>query len=243
MGRRYLALLVEFTFRQSVLFTDRVSLFLGPFVTAILWLAGDKMDNAGTLAALGTVITVAAVLILRLLAAPYFIWKEDQNRVESLNTLLNLPDTQMRDAMLSHRVAVRTELGQRLASYQHTVVAFITAKKHRDWFYSHEKYKEDFNRINVLITEISYDAIVRVAARNLLIRASRMISDAAKGKDVRNLVPSLAKQAKLTLKVIHKAHPLGDAVAFAELESYLHEIGLGVRGDEVPEPQLPQDIE
>ncbi|HET7709009.1 MAG TPA: hypothetical protein VFK50_05675 [Sphingomicrobium sp.] len=90
---RYIGLVVAFAFSRSLLLTDRLSFMIGPLITAVLWLRGEPVpDNVAALIATATVATIAAVLLLRLLAAPFFVWKEDQLALASLRDQVGRPE-------------------------------------------------------------------------------------------------------------------------------------------------------
>jgi hypothetical protein len=109
MFGRYLVLVGKFAFRKSVLLTDRLSFLIGPLVTALLWLRGEPVpDNVAALVASATVATILAVLFLRLLAAPFFIWRDDQLAIAGLKDELARPERAGRDE--THRILAQCRL-------------------------------------------------------------------------------------------------------------------------------------
>jgi hypothetical protein len=95
---RYLWLIGHFAFQRSLLLTDRLSFLIGPLVTAMLWLRGETVpDNVTALVATATVSTIGAVLLFRLFAAPFFIWREDQAKIAIYKGELARPERAGRD--------------------------------------------------------------------------------------------------------------------------------------------------
>lgn len=112
MGRTYLAEVLSFAFRRTVTVTDGLSVIIGTVLPAALYLMGSPSmakDLAG-LAALAVVCVAALVALLRLVSAPYFIWKRQQARIAELERELSEPDRQLRAMMRQAEIEDRRQL-------------------------------------------------------------------------------------------------------------------------------------
>jgi hypothetical protein len=115
---RYLGRVFVFAFARSLLVTDRLSFLIGPLITAALWLRGERVDNTAELVATATVATILAVLLLRLIAAPFFVWKEDQMEIAGLKQDLARPERAGAEEMNKLRAQRRVDLAAELLEFQ-----------------------------------------------------------------------------------------------------------------------------
>lgn len=112
----YMGQVFEFAVRGSVQMTDKLSIMLGPLVTAALALSGYTMgESLSGVISIGIAITVFAVILLRLLMAPYFIWKRQNGIIESLEEELARPEQIERKWLAEHIANIRGELVESLA--------------------------------------------------------------------------------------------------------------------------------
>ena len=70
-------------FRGSVLFTDKVSIIGGVLAPALFFVRGEPMDAAYQGYVAWTILTIVCVgIALRLVTAPYFIWRDDKREIK-----------------------------------------------------------------------------------------------------------------------------------------------------------------
>ena len=83
-------------------------------------------DNAALLIPEGVVFIVLVVVSVRLLTAPYFIWKDDQKKIAELQAKLDAPERARRERFLDAQEKMRMKLAQEIARYTDgTQAAFI----------------------------------------------------------------------------------------------------------------------
>jgi hypothetical protein len=107
----YLKLIAERALAKSVLLSDKLSIMAGILLPAILFVAGDAMQEAlAGYVAWAIIITVVGGVFLRLICAPYFIWKDDQAEIERLKHLLDDPRRRRKEALMSRFDDERADL-------------------------------------------------------------------------------------------------------------------------------------
>lgn len=78
--------------------TDKLSIAAGVIAPAILYVAGEPMDATIQAAvAWGVLIMVSGVVLLRLITAPYFIWRDDQATINQLRAEFDSPKQKERE--------------------------------------------------------------------------------------------------------------------------------------------------
>src|SRR3546814_10818423 len=76
---KYLRLWIMRAADNSVMLTDKLTILIVPFSTLVLWMTGTKMtESVQETLALGVAMTVVAVVLLRLGAASFWLWRDDQ---------------------------------------------------------------------------------------------------------------------------------------------------------------------
>jgi len=111
MSASYLTAILRFTFRRLVLRTDALQIILASAIPALYHWAGLKMP-AGLPTTTLAFIGYAALgwLTLRLVTAPYFIWREQNERIRSLEDEVNSPELVERKILAERRAGLRIEL-------------------------------------------------------------------------------------------------------------------------------------
>lgn len=229
---KYIQRLVRFAFTDFAVRTDLInglvsaviSLLVGPKNKPVTGLTTHDVALYAAMA-LGAYVFIRACFI-----APYRLWKEDQHKIALLQIQLDLPDRALREAMQEHGIALRKDLSSNLAKYVSTTLIIgnklpsqlaATGLKVVDY----EQYIIMQLRITNILQELSYDPIVRASGWNLMQLCANIAKDISDGKAVNHMLTRLKKQAKLTFKLLHYDGLTGQVGAFAELESYLTEIG------------------
>ena len=108
---KYLIKIFGFTFRGLVIRTDALQILLAAAFPSIYHIMGWPMPSelAPSIAAyIGY--AVGTFLLMRLVAAPYFIWKEDQKKIKSIEDKLLLPDKRAKEQMLKAITKRRIDL-------------------------------------------------------------------------------------------------------------------------------------
>ncbi len=119
----YLPRLFGFATTRSVARTDLLAGVFGVLVPSFFILTGRKVpEDAANLVALWASCTVLAVVALRLLAAPYYLWKSDQETISSLKAQLDDPARRRREAFEEGMQNTRAQLRTKCAAIWTTLI-------------------------------------------------------------------------------------------------------------------------
>lgn len=219
---RYLGLLFNRAAQKSVLLTDRLTVLIVPFATLVLWLAGVKTtDSVQETLFLSIAIAVLAVAVLRLVAASYFLWRDDQAEKARLHQDLAAPDREAQATMQRHTLDLRMRLSDRLgrlaayASYPPAVLEQDASFK--------ANYNDLVSEIDTLVNQLSYDFPLRIAAIRLRDYCLRLIRDKKEPED------HFWDQRRITFRIIHKNDTIADFMSLIELEILLEDAGVAVK--------------
>ena len=206
----YIGILFSRAAQKSVLLTDRLTIMIVPFTTLVMWAFGAKMtDSLQETMLIGVAITVMAVVVLRLAAASYFVWKDDQTAKAALQAKLDEPERDAEIAMKDFTIETRKELSSRLARL--VAMATMGGAVNRIPNIA-EKLIEQSLEIDSRINQLSYDVPLRIAA----IRLKEYCLSVMKGD---NSDPErLWAQRKLTFRLLHKEDHISDLMSLAELQ-------------------------
>ncbi len=228
---KYIGLLINRAAQKSVLLTDRLTILIVPFATLAIWIAGGKMtDTIQETLFLGVAITVMAVVVLRLVAASYFVWKEDRAAIARLEAVIKSPRFKETEGMNEHRLALRKELADCLA----WLITFAEARASvRDAIVIYEngemQYAAKFGRAREIISQLSYDVILRVSCLNLLTLTARIDERGLPDTNDRGRSVSLDRlweQRKLTFKLLHR-QDVDEVISLAQIENLIADHGEG----------------
>jgi hypothetical protein len=124
----YPALLLGRAFARWPTRIDLVSSVAAVLIPCLYAATGRPMpDNGALLISEGVVFFVLAIILGRLLSAPYLIWKEDQKKIAELQSELAAPERARRERFLDAQEKMRMELAKEIARYTDgTQAAFIT---------------------------------------------------------------------------------------------------------------------
>jgi uncharacterized membrane protein len=153
-----------------------------PFSTLALWAAGAKMTSTiqETLA-LGVAMTVMIVVILRLVAASYFVWKSDQVEKGKLRRELNDPKRQVEASLKSYTTERRKLLSEKLG-YLSALANYKTGRLEMLGQTSQSLMSLSIE-IDSLINQLSYDVAVRVASIRLKEYCMKLLADESTDRD------------------------------------------------------------
>lgn len=242
---RYATLVLGRTFRRSVNITDRASILIGPFVTAYFWLRGGPMPSGiDGLVAVGVLMTAGGALLMRLLAAPYLIWKDDQATARELLERLDDPIRYQSLEMNRYSTELRKKLSRRLAEF----LEYAQLSTDEELFNKIVaprigKSIRKQRLIHNLLWQLGHDVILRVACWNLMSYCGETISLAAKGDFRPERAQRIKVQSRYTMKLIH--HPTGEehAIALAQIEVILSKDGESIFTFEENGLQSPKGTE
>lgn len=207
----YIGLLFKRASQKSILLTDQLTILIVPFTTLMLWMAGAKMTaTIQETLALGVAITVVIVVGLRLVAASYFVWKDDQARKAELRHELDDPERQVSASLKAYTTDRRKELSEKLALL--SAIANYKTEFLPRFGITEEKLGTLALEIDALINQLSYDANLRVAAIRLKEYCSELIAGTNENRE------RLWAQRKLTFRLIHKEDHIADFMTLLELE-------------------------
>lgn len=213
----YVGLLLNRAAQNSVVLTDRLTVLIVPFATLGLWWAGAKMTaSIQETLLLGVAITVLVVVALRLIAASYFVWKEDQLKKARLRAELDAPGRQSEIAMADFVVSLRKALSDKLAT-----LASLAARppSWRDSAKDEPLIKGLVKEIDKLINQLSYDTAVRIAAIRFRQHCLRLITGEMKEGH------HFWKHRQITFRLLHKEDWISDIMSLMELEILLEQMG------------------
>ncbi len=213
--------------KGSVLLTDRLTILLVPFSTFALWGLGVEMTaSLQETFWLGVAITVTGVVLLRLAAAGYFLWKDDKAEKKRLQHLYDRerlrPDRLQREASHAHAIKLRNELGECLAK----VVNFAEVKGRlpsavERLGVSEAEYGKASMRAREIIHALSYDVALRIAAHELHALAASI--GGSRSSDVDSDLDRLQALKKITFRIIFKGDSgeLGEFLSLIEVENLM----------------------
>lgn len=222
---KYVGLLLNRAAQKSVLLTDRLTILIVPFATLALWMTGAKMtDSIQETLLLGVAMTVVAVVILRLIAASYFVWKDDQAEKEALRFELSAPEREALAVMKHHTLDLRKRLSDRLgrlsayACYPNSVLS------------QDKSFEAGFNdlvsEIDALVNQLSYDFPLRIAALRLRDYCLKLIHEQKTPGE------HFWEQRRITFRLLHKQDQIADFMTLMDLEILLEDAGLITSQDE-----------
>lgn len=114
----YLGKCFRRAFAGSVLFTDKLSIVGGVLVPALFSVLGDPLDAAVQAYVAWTIVLIVGGGVgLRLLTAPYFIWKDDQKTLAELRGILSDTSVKRRQFFEESFLAERANLAKALAKF------------------------------------------------------------------------------------------------------------------------------
>ncbi|MBB6124057.1 hypothetical protein FHS92_001786 [Sphingobium subterraneum] len=173
--------------------------------------------------ALGVAITVMTVVVLRLLAAPFWIWCDDQSDKKRLNSELERPERESEAVMKAFSVDLRKQLSNqlgRLVAMTHMSRAKLPFGGKLDE--AMDEFMELDISVTALASQLSYETPTRVAAIQLRDHCFDILTDKERSKDFYSL---LWEHRKLTFRIIHGEHHINEMVSLIELEILLEKLG------------------
>ncbi len=115
----YLLLCLRRAFAGSVFFTDKLSIMAAVLVPSILLVSGRSMTDAiESYIAVAVIVVVGCGVTLRLLAAPYLIWRDDQVTIGNLRAEIGDPDEIARRALEEDKINDRKKVVAFLAAHR-----------------------------------------------------------------------------------------------------------------------------
>lgn len=121
---QYIGLVLSFSLRRSTIRTDIMQILAASALPAAAKFAGIKMPETASndmLAYIG--LATIAFIVLRLLCAPYFIWREQTAHIRDLKLELSKPERLVFAKIAEHRAKARAKLAAALEDYQ--TLAFV----------------------------------------------------------------------------------------------------------------------
>jgi hypothetical protein len=239
--RTFAGLVLKYTFRRSVIATDRASILIGPMVTAYYWLRGGPMPTGlDGLIAVGILITAGAAILARFVSAPFVIWVRDQAQIRRLRTEVERPDRTIREAMANYKIELRKELGECISK-----IIAITELSRVPELLTEEMgidHKRNLVRAREIINSLSYDIVLRVCCLNLLDLCGKVANAIAHNdqKNVRRLLDRLWAQRKLTFQLLHHEFR-NDILALAQIENLIEQDGESFRSSKLPADEGSED--
>lgn len=171
---------------------------------------------------LGVGITVLVVVLLRLLAASYWLWRDDQSEKRRLQSLLDRPYQRQIEAAGEYTMQLRVEMSETFARLLAVVEVFHLpqdAPLLKDGLIL--DYVNDSRRARELINALSYDAPLRVVSHNFLVLAA-MIQDAqARKVNCDELWEKMQSLKKVVFRLLHKQDggSMGEIISMLEAQN------------------------
>lgn len=225
--KNYLRRVLQFAFRGFAIRTDVWYALVSIAVSALTG-AGDKPVSEITthdiawyfLTALGVYLT------LRLVAAPYYLWKEDQAEINRLREEADWPNRYETESSLKYRLELRNELSEKLAKFI-TMAEFSTVPETMELFYGtrSDEISTTRIRINEIISALSYDVSLRVTCINLRGLCEKIMLASVRGEETSGLLARLWTQRKLTFRLLQRTDEVNDLVTMTEIAILIEEWG------------------
>lgn len=146
MGEGYIGAVLRFAFKGAILRTDQLSIVAAVSVPAIFHTSGSPMPEwAGSYASLAILILVGAGVGLRLVTAPYFLWRGQNTVIADLKRQLDSP----RHLERQHLAKILAEERQHVADEVSRIRTFALRGKGTEeeifqTFYGTEKHIDKF---------------------------------------------------------------------------------------------------
>ena len=197
----------------SVTLTDRLSILLVPVSALIIWADGISKPSAFLdILWRSIAIAVSAVVLLRLLASAYLIWRDDVREKHRLQTRLDEElwrlDRAEREAASQYTVNLRLDLskalGEALASSEFCSIRELDEEEKVKYIL---QYMEAFARSRRIINELSYDVPLRVTSYNLTKLLASLMEEVLNGRDPGAYPEKIQSLKKLTFRLLHKREP------------------------------------
>lgn len=191
------------------------------------------------LVAVGVLLTAGGALLLRLLAAPYLIWKDDQVVFRDLLDRLDDPKRSESLAMSRYSVDLRKKLSKRMAAFlEFAQLSASSNDLHLRFVVPRAELMIKRQReVTGILWQLGHDVMLRVACWNLVTYCSETITLASKGDFDPARSERIKKQARHTMTLIH--NPTGEehTMAIAQIEAILTKDGesLFKFGDQSPQ--------
>lgn len=196
----YVVRIVQDGFRG---FAARTDIWYAAISVVISGATGSKDKPVGALTpseiawyVLIAVVSYAALRIIFL--APYRLWKEQGNQIETLKGDLSAPSFYIKSGMAEHRVAAHKRLTQLIAEY---VIVVRTKGKDSYGLHSKDEYNSMMREIIVLIERLRFDASFWNATKGFYL----CIVDCLKHAEEipKELKDKVFRNAQLALKYLH----------------------------------------
>ncbi|TVR11122.1 MAG: hypothetical protein EA385_01915 [Salinarimonadaceae bacterium] len=114
----YLSLVFAFVFQRAFLRIDIASAVVSALAPGVFFLWGYEMDPTGITLSVWLLAAIGVAFAIRVVCAPYFIWRRDQKRIAELQAEIDEP-----------REKRRREMKNRLIDARMAVLNFITDHK------------------------------------------------------------------------------------------------------------------
>ncbi|MCW2370969.1 hypothetical protein [Sphingobium sp. B11D3D] len=115
----YLGQVLSFALRRSTIRTDVMQILAASVLPGLGVVAGIEMpETTGQIALAYIGLATVALIILRLISAPYFIWKEQVSTVAALQLELSKPERLIFEKLARHRAKARIKLAAQIEDFQ-----------------------------------------------------------------------------------------------------------------------------
>ena len=115
---KYLSLIARYVFARTLVRTDILSAVASALIPAVFYAAGKPMpDDIMVTVSLWLAGGIGLVVILRLIVAPYVIWKRDQAEIAHLREIITDSSTRRRHFFENEFLADRAHLAKDLANF------------------------------------------------------------------------------------------------------------------------------
>ncbi|MBB4660343.1 hypothetical protein [Parvularcula dongshanensis] len=131
MAARYLTRIWEHATRPSLRFIDALGFTVPPIAQAFFQLSGaDMPDQIAQLIPVYIALAFGGVVLVRILSAPYQIWRVDQQRIAQLEQELTAPErirtTALRERMAIREAKIRESIVDELKRFRRESTAYKT---------------------------------------------------------------------------------------------------------------------
>ena len=223
---RYIGLIINRAAKGSVLLSDRITVLIVPFSTLMLWLLGVKMSSSisETIAA-GIAMTMVTIVLLRIVASIYLLWKDDQAEKSRLEGLLNRPYQRQHEVISEYSLKLRIELSETLAKIL-SICEMLRTEESMSLL-SEElvpEYMIHFRRSRELINALSYDVPLRIVCFHFTNLASKIMRDQTHNDDCSDHWEKMKSLKKITFSLLHKQEgdKSGEIISMFEAENIMN---------------------
>jgi hypothetical protein len=193
MSDWYLAKIATFVFSRTVIRTDALQVIAAAAIPAAYRLARLPMpDSTSTEIAAYIGLFISAYLLIKLICAPYFIWREDQKNIKEIRDAASSPEAEMRKYAMKAVANDRIALAGAIAALR----ASVTQIRQRQATIPSDEWVSSRGEVIRLAERLSFDEKLSQDCREVVHLGDLIVDSVKNHEDCRGEVSSLEQLSK-----------------------------------------------